>query len=113
MFGEREAASLTCVAVVQRRNELNLFDESLKLKFLNATAAPHWAPRETSSGVYKSQADKFTHTGKYGKYEDLHWHQVDGREAYERWPLTVREVEVDVRKVLAVPSTSVFFGLAT
>jgi hypothetical protein len=107
VFGEREAASLTCVAVVQRRNELNLFDESLELKFLNSvqSAAPHWASRVTSKGVFKSQADKST---RNGEYEDLHLHQFDCRDAYEQSPLTVREVGLHVRKVLAVPSTSVF-----
>jgi hypothetical protein len=108
VFGEREAASLTCVAVVQRRNELNLFNESLELKFLNSvqSAAPHWAPRVTSKGVFKSQADKFTHSDKY---EDSHWHRLDCRDAYEHSPLTVENLVVMFKKCWRFPAPEFFW----
>ena len=96
VFGEREAASLTCVAVVQGSNELNLLDKSLELKFLNSApvAASNWTPLAlTSNSVFKSQVDKFI---RNGEYTDLHLHRFDCRDAYEQSPLTVQEVGLHV-----------------
>ena len=66
-FCELEAASFTCVAVVQGSNELNLLDKSLQLDFLNSApfAASHWESAQTSNVFSKSQADESTHDGKY------------------------------------------------
>ena len=78
-------------------------DQSLELKFLNSApvAALNLVPQAlTKFTVSKSQTVK---SARHGEYKDLHWHRLD-----EHSPLTFREVEVDVRKVLAVPSTSVF-----
>ena len=59
----------------------------------------------TKFSVSKSQAVK---SARNGEYEDLHWHKYDCRDAYETSLLTVQERDVQVRKVLAVPSASVF-----